>query len=220
MFDAYIAIVAPLFILVPVVVAICKYRWLSPAAKVIFAYLILSGIVNALAISLANHGINNMALLHLFTLLEFSMITFFYRIISLRTFYPYSIFLFASLCILNAVFLQPVYEHNTYSRSLEALLIIIMAVFLFYKLLNEATDSRWYKNSLVWFNMALLLYFSGSLFLFLFSKLLDYNRQANEIAWFMHATLVILMYLLFAIGFWQNNTTQIYNREIIHSGRD
>ena len=210
MFDAYIAIVAPLFILVPVVVAICKYRFLSPAAKVILAYLVVSGIVNALAIGLANHGINNMPLLHLFTLLEFSMLTFFYRIISLRTFYPYSIFLFAALCVLNAVFFQPVYEHNTYSRSLEALLIIVMAVFFFYKMLNEATVSRWYQSSLVWFNMALLLYFSGSLFLFLFSQLLTYNRQANEIAWFMHATLVILMYLLLAIGFWQTKTNDYH----------
>jgi hypothetical protein len=49
-------------------------------------------------------------------------------------------------------------------------------------------------------NTALLLYFAGAFFLFMFARMLWY-KPGDILIWRIHATLVLLMYLLFTAAF-------------------
>ncbi|HYC29801.1 MAG TPA: hypothetical protein VEB42_13305, partial [Chitinophagaceae bacterium] len=80
----------------------------------------------------------------------------------------------------------------------EGFIIGGLAMIFFFRQLNA--DAK-YPETVLWINAGLLLYFSGSFLLFLFFEVLANNRSANNLAWVLHATLVLLMYILFAIGF-------------------
>ena len=58
-----------------------------------------------------------------------------------------------------------------------------------------------YPNN--WIVTGLMLYFAGAFFLFLLANytLAGANRHARNIIWDAHATLVLIMYLLMAVGF-------------------
>jgi hypothetical protein len=217
MLKLYIGIIIPLSILIPLIVALYRYHQLPAPAKSIFHYLVFSGVINCIAIIMARNGINNLPLLHLYTMAEFVLLTIFYRQVFSRRierlFYPYLAAIFAVFCIVNAVFFQPVFSYNTYPRTIESLLLIIMALLFFYKMLSSEQEGAWYKNTFTWFNIGLLLYFSGSLSLFLLSDVLLKNKQLNEMAWIIHATLVLVMYLLFASGFLNCKKLNIHHPE-------
>jgi hypothetical protein len=205
MLRLYIGIIIPLSILIPLIVALYRYHQLPGPARSIFHYLIFSGIINCIAIVLARNGINNLPLLHLYTVAEFALLTVFYRQVfappAKRLLYPYGAIVFAVFCVINAIFFQSLFSYNTFPRTIESLLLIIMALLFFYKMLSAEQEGAWYKNMFTWFNIGLLLYFSGSLSLFLLSDVLLRNKQLNEIAWIIHASLVLVMYILFAGGF-------------------
>lgn len=202
----YIGILIPLSILVPLGVAIFRYRLLPSPAISIFIYLVLSGCANGIAIVMARNGMNNLPLLHFYTVLEFIVLALFFRQVMphrLAKIIPYLLSAFAAYCIINAIAFQSVFTYNTYPRALEALLLIISALSVFYKMLSGDEDLPWFKNPVTFFNIGLLFYFSGSLSLFLLSQALLKNAYLNQIAWVVHATLVFLMYMLFAAGFLQ-----------------
>jgi hypothetical protein len=217
MLKLYIGIIIPLSILIPLIVALYRYHGLPGPAKSIFHYLVFSGIINGIAIILARNGINNLPLLHLYTMAEFTLLTMFYRQVFSprigRVLYPYLAAVFAVFCIINAIFFQSVSSYNTYPRTIESMLLIIMALLFFYKMLSSEQEGAWYKNTFTWFNIGLLLYFSGSLSLFLLSDVLLKNKQLNEIAWIIHATLVLVMYMLFAGGFLHCKRTKMHHQE-------
>jgi hypothetical protein len=111
--------------------------------------------------------------------------------------------LFPLFCIVNILFLQGIDRHNTYSRPLEAIMFIALSVCYWWYAGNEESSDAWTSVPVNWILSGLLLYFSSSFFLFVFSNYLagKYSLSVNELVWNIHATLVVIMYFLFTIGF-------------------
>jgi len=197
----YLSVIVPASILLPIIAGVWRYRQLPGSARLILAYLVVAGIVDVAATLLADRRINNMPLLHMYTVVEFIMIlTFYYHLltgkikIAIRWMMP----LFLLLCIVYALFIGTIYKYNVLPRSLEGFIIGGLAMIFFFRQLNVNIQ---YPETVLWINAGLLLYFSGSFLLFLFSEVLINNRAVSRLAWVLHATLVLLMYILFAIGF-------------------
>ena len=75
----YTSIIVPGAILLPLIIAIIRKGYWGTPEKVVFVYLLTSGLFNVLAVLLAARHINNLPFLHLYTVLEFLLITgFFY----------------------------------------------------------------------------------------------------------------------------------------------
>ena len=207
MYLYYITYVVPLTILFPLIIGGFRYGSFDTKLRTIFYYLVLSAIISFTSIALAESGQNNLPLLHLFTLLEGVLILLFYQ--KCLDSYLHRIFFliagtgFVCFCFIDSLFIQNIFKFNTYSRFAEAFMIVCLALYFFYVTLGIETKEQWYRNSLILVNIGLLLYFSSSLLLFLFSQVLLSNRQINIAAWVIHATLVMIMYILFAIGFLQ-----------------
>lgn len=193
-------IIAPATILFPILAALVRFPALGRAARTVFVYLIVAGLVNTSATLMAKKGIRNLPLLHAFTLVEFVLVSFFYyslfprrRVILLVT-----MGIFALLCLVNSIFLQSIWTYNSYTRSLEAILICLLGVLYF---LDNMEREKPHPIGANWFNTAFLLYFAGAFFLFLLSNLIVGNKAANTVIWNIHATLVLLMYLMQGVGF-------------------
>jgi len=204
MLTTYMGVVVPSTILIPVGAGVQRYRHLK-TARVIFIYLLVGGLFNIWAILLARKHINNLPIFHLYTIFEFLTITLFYRkILPGRTIHrilTILLFLFPAWAILNALFFQNIHMNNSYARTPEALLIIGMSITWLLTSEEHPNELGWTGNAANWINTGLMLYFSGSLFLFAFSNFIISHRLMNTYIWNIHATLVLIMYLLFTAGF-------------------
>ncbi|UII33681.1 hypothetical protein LVD17_07600 [Fulvivirga ulvae] len=67
-------------------------------------------------------------------------------------------------------------------------------------------------DPLFWVNSAILLYFSGVLFLFLFFEpLAKVNEASAVISYMFHNVLLVLKNVLFAVGFWKSRSFTAIN---------
>lgn len=207
----FMGLIVPASVLIPISIALIKYKRADRVLLLIFYYLLLDGAVNLIAVVLSDYQINNLPLLHIYTILEFLLLSFFYiKILKdplARNIIKFLMLIFPVLCVINFLFFQSIFRFNTYTRPLEVLLIMAYCLTYFAQA-NEANDIKaWSSNSIIWINIGILLYFSGALFVYSFSNLTTaYTspkyKLVNLFIWDIHAGLLLCMYLLFSWGFY------------------
>ncbi|HYF33351.1 MAG TPA: hypothetical protein VD993_19635 [Chitinophagaceae bacterium] len=205
--------VAPYATLPAIIIGLVKFRTFPVALKVITIHVLIAGLVDLAGTLLWHYRINNLFLLHIYTIEECGLILLFYSYLLSDT-VPRRIFLYVFLgfmvfSIANSIFLQPLTRNNTYARSIEAAIIICCAVLFFYKMLSESRLKAPGQSPYFWINTGLLIYFSGSLVLFTLSNYIrgPQYRQLRLDIWTLHAFFAILLYLFIAIGLWKHRRT-------------
>lgn len=199
----FLRVIAPACILIPLVAALVFRKKWTPALRVLFYYLVFAGLINLISTIMATYRINNLPLLHLYTAVEFCAIAYVYYLapvpVFARRIFGILLILFPLLCLLNVLFLQPPTEFNSNVRTLESILIAGISLFYLGRTVAGERD-LWSRDPYNWISMGLLLYFSGSLFLFSFANLLieESSAGARLILWNLHGVLVVVMYLFIA----------------------
>lgn len=203
----YMGVIVPMSVVIPIVFAIVKYRHFNAPLTIIFSYLLFAGMVNACAAALAFRHINNLPLLHVYTIFEFLFLgVFFYLVIQrqrLRKIILGSLLLFPVYCLINFTLIQGLYVFNSYTRPVEAILLLSFSLVYFYIQTNDNHDLGWHTQPKTWMVIGILIYFSSSLIQFSFSNIVSVHVSANTklVIWAFHATLVLIMYILFTVGF-------------------
>ncbi|MBN8679584.1 MAG: hypothetical protein J0M29_15245 [Chitinophagales bacterium] len=174
----------------------------------IAGYVFLGGLIQLSSSYVKNQGNNNLWLLHLYTPLEFICILWFYSLVLVslakRKWFVWLGLGFAVLSALNTAFLQPALTFNTYARSLEGILVIILCLSWCYQTLTEMKIRALQQDPVFWTNTGFLLYFSGNVLLFAFSNyILNINHALNQYIWAFHALFSILLYFFITIGLWK-----------------
>ncbi len=199
---------ATYFIALPVAVALFKYRHLGTTMRIMAFYVFLGGIIQVSSSYLNAQRQNNLWLLHLYTPLEFVCIIWFYSKV-LHGFLKGAVFVwfglgFVVLSALNSAFLQDIGSFNTYARSLQGILVIMLCLSWCYRTLFEMKIKRLEQDPVFWVNTGFLLYFSGNVLLFAFSNyIVNINRTLNLYIWAFHALFSILLYFFITIGLWK-----------------
>lgn len=201
----YLDYVVPGSILIPIAVLLPGYRGAPIYVRILFWYLVVTALVNAAGIIMARNNLPNIWLIHILTAMEsFLLFWFFSHIIkkqSIRTITRFLMIVFPLFCIINLLFIQGTRNFPSYTRPAEALLFI--ALCMIYWAQESDEERSWAAVPSNWFVTGLFLYFSGAFIIFLFSSYLAgyVSFKVMDIAWYTHATLILLMYILFAIGF-------------------
>ncbi len=199
---------ASFFIAVPLTVAILRFRHLGTAMKIMACYVFLGAFIQYYSSYESAQKHNNLWLLHYYTPLEFACICWLYSHV-LKDFVRTSAFWvlglgFACLSALNSLFLQDIDTFNTYARSLEGILVILLCLIWFFRTLTELKIKRLEQDPVFWVNTGFLLYFSGNVLLFAFSNyIIHINRALNLYIWAFHALFSILLYFFITIGLWK-----------------
>lgn len=202
--------VAPYATLPAILIGSAKFRSLPVALRIVTIHVLIAGMVELAATILWNYRVNNLFLLHVYTIEECGLILLFYSYLLRDVMDPrkflYVFLGFMVLSILNSIFLQPLTRNNTYARSIEALIIIICAVSYFYKELGESKLKSPGRTPYFWINTGFLIYFSGSLVLFTLSNYIrgPQYKQLRLDVWTLHGFFAILMYALIAVGLWKH----------------
>lgn len=203
--DILTAVVVPLSILVPIITFLPKYKYAGKETKTIFYYLIFAGLVNATAIYLSSRNIRNLPLLHVYTIGETIFFLSYFLLIfenkTIRKILYGAVILLPIAFILNFLFFQSIYEFNTYTRPVEAILITSICLMFLY---NSGFVEDFLKQPKSWINIGILIYFPTATIIFILSNYFVFvssNRTLNDIIWDVHSLLVFAMYLAFARGF-------------------
>lgn len=191
-------------IVIPIICGLILYKHLPAYGRVLLSYLFLSILAELLSSYLGSAKINNMPVLHIYTVAQFLLIIWFFKEVfssALISRYLYIIAVaFVLFAICNTLFIQSIYEFNSYSRSTEAIIIILICLYFFKQQLSK--EIAWTKEPMTWFVLGFFIYFSSSLTIFIVSNVvLSLSIYFEWIMWNIHATIELIMYLLFTRGF-------------------
>lgn len=193
-------------ILIPASLSIILFKRQAPPLKYLSILLFIGVFVELFARILLSYKASNLPLLHLYIPIEFALLGWMYQLYLHRLYpryiIPLIIVIFTLFSVVNSVFIQSIKTFNTNARAVENLLLIIFAVSYFYKLLKELKIRYLEKNPMFWINTGILIYFSGSLFLFIFSNYSIIDKSISRLTWIIHAFLNIFINIIYSIGLW------------------
>lgn len=205
----YLSKVVPASILLPLAPALTRYRNNPKEFKVIAWFLIIGGITNVVTSIMAMKVMNNMPVLHFYTLAEtIILLVFYHEIFKGKKLGRYTIGMmvgFGIFFIIAISTFQNVREYNNYSKSIESMLLIFLSLSYFIMSLDHTHDvNSTYRKALTYINSGILIYFSGSLIIFVLYIIFQPNRSLSILVWDIHGTILLLMYVLFSIGLWKH----------------
>lgn len=100
--------------------------------------------------------------------------------------------------VVNYFWIQTPFLINSYSIAVSSILFIFLSLLYFRVLLKELPETFVHRIPMVWINIAVLIYYSGNLFLFML-----YNYLMSGV-WLLHNILVLVMNILFFVSIWQS----------------
>ncbi|MDB5001402.1 MAG: hypothetical protein JWR76_2479 [Mucilaginibacter sp.] len=206
----YITYIVPLSVLIPLVTALINFKYLSKPFKIIFWFVLFSGVINTFSMMLVDvfHK-QNLIIFHLYTIFEFVMLSIFYCCFQNkrgRNIITWVLGIFTILYLVNFYF-QSISINNTYTHSLSAIIIIAYSMQFIFKQSEKYDKANWGYDGLNWINTGILIYYSSCLFLFMTSNyFLTASKFIGELIWTTHDTILFLEYILFAIGFYKCKT--------------
>ncbi|MCJ8210726.1 hypothetical protein MUY27_13495 [Mucilaginibacter sp. RS28] len=212
-FNFFTSYIVPASTLLPIGAGFIYFNKLNKPLKALLAYLLMAFIMNVIGTTMAHYDINNLPALHLYTLLEAVFILLYYRyafdspVVNRWT--TICIIFFSTACIINALFFQSIYEFNTNTRPVGALMIIIFsAAYLAYQ--NSIPNRELVTSSGRIVAGGFLLYFCSAIFQFIFTEALRHTtpRSIRIMIWDIHAALVFIMYMIFLIAIIRHGRSQ------------
>jgi hypothetical protein len=202
----YITYITPGAIIISIIYALLRFKLLTHPLKVLFYFLIFSGISNAANIILVDNHIHTVVFLQIYNPFEFAFISWFYDLVfngKWRKIIALTVGVFTILCILNLLFVQNGVEVGTYTGTLEAVLIIGYSMLYLNEQSHIENNEAWENNALNWINIGFLIYYGCSLFMLISTNfLLHAGLRINNIVWSIYDTFLLIQYLLFAAGFY------------------
>ncbi len=198
-------------LLLTITIGILRIKYLKNELKFIWYFILLGAFSEASTrtISYFHPTLNILPGLHLYTILEFITIGLFYHTyfgnFFNRKILPFTLLGFILLSIINAFWIQGIFNFNTYASGLEGILIIFLSLSCFYKMLIELDTRDPTKQPIFWINSGFLFYFAGSLFIFILSNFIKEDNYLLSLAWGMHAFLMLILHIFLAIGLWHSH---------------
>lgn len=208
----YLGYFIPAATLIPITAGLVFYKQINKPLRILLVFLSASFVLNVMGNILSRHHINNLPGLHFYTIVEevTIMLYFLYAFEKgdITKWIKAAMVIFPVICIINFSFFQSIYEFNTYTRPLDAIIIIIFTT------AYMAMQSSFKNRELITRSGRLvaagfMIYFCSSLFQFIFSNIISKNASRNIklLIWDLHGTFVLIMYLLifWAIIYERNN---------------
>jgi len=198
----YLGYFVPACTLLPLVAGLIYYRQINKPLRVLLIYLTMSFVVNVVGSILAEYSINNLPLLHFYTMAEVVTVMLYYIHAfgegDIRKWIKAVMVVFPVICVVNLLFFQSINEYNTYTRPLGAIIIVLFSGVYMAEQSNIKSPELVTRSGRT-IAAGLMIYFCSSLFQFIFSNIVSKNASKfiTMLIWNIHGTFVLIMYLLF-----------------------
>jgi hypothetical protein len=197
-------------IFLPTLIGLYLFKKLIKEFQVLTIYLFLFGLVELSNYILGQQQIKTIFILHLFIPVEFMFLAYIFQLnfdnwLS-KKIVILIIFFFTLLSILNSIFLQSIDSFPSYTRYLESILLILLSLTYFYQVFTELKVEKLWEEGMFWFSTGLLIYYSGTMILYLSSNYLMKTVDMKLFAFFFNLVQSVchfLMYSLFTVAIWK-----------------
>ncbi len=195
-----------LSVVIPIAIATYSFIRLERYLRLLYILLWLSFVIDILLELLIMAGwlSSNIPFFHFYTVAEFTLYSLLYKEV-LRDVKPLMAMLIVAFLLFKLSDLWLITrpdQPDTAAMTLESIIIIFYCFLYFDQLLKEKLIMYLTRHPMFWINSGVLVYFSGSFFLFLFSPYIFKNEGSVDIYWSFHAVLSLLKNLSFAIAFY------------------
>ena len=207
-FLKYLNDVSTYIVFVPFFVMLVNYESVKTTLMPLFVLFIIALIVEILNDICFRLGRTNLPLLNLYTVIEFTAISLFYRnffkLYFKTNFFLLPIGLFVLLGYFD-FYLNGVNSYGNILTTVESVVFTFYSLFLFYYILKHLLFDDLLSSGIFWINSAIIIYFAGNLILFVFSDYIMFNLpKENFFLWSsIHSVINIFFNILIAIGFWK-----------------
>lgn len=209
----YTTYIVPWSVFIPAIFGLLYYKYLPLPYRIILGFVIFSGLVNSVNLFMMHIlHMQTIIIFHIYAVFEFLFLSMFYRCFQNKTgrnFIAALMALFTVLCVVNFVFFQKINAINTYTRTFEAVIIMAYCVQFIFTQSDIDMEKKWGENGLNWINAGILIYYSSGIFLFMSSNyLIHADIIFNDIVWAIIDTMLVVEYILYAIGFYKCRAQQ------------
>ena len=191
----------------PLVIGLLRIKRLQIIQRYVLALVVFSILVELAAVVLGRFlHLRNLPLLHVFSAVQFTLL---WLIFAQRLIPPFSKKIFSGIlavfwlfAIVCAIWIDGIYNFNAHARSFGAILIIIFCLSYFYQRLRMLDLENLEADPLFWVTTGSLIYFSGSLILFIISNYILPNEAMSISIWGVHGIFNTFNNLFFMIALW------------------
>ncbi len=196
-------------ILFPLIAGILRFKYFSRGMKWLFYFVVLGSITETTVMvdkSFLTIFPNSMPIGHLYIALSLFFAGMFYLHVLKDFVKPKTIWsvliIFEVFALVNVLFIQSPENYPSVSGSLSALILVVFAVLLFAKIMNEGKIKTLSQEPVIWINSAILLYYTSSFFYhILFNILIDQSYEFLSLASDFYKLFNVIFYTLVGIGF-------------------
>lgn len=197
-----LAYIGYFFLLINLLLFSSQFFKESKAYKIFTIYLALVLVIQVWAETLSQQRSSNLFLSHFYFIGQLVLLSFFYKSILKQNGAQPKIVFGSSLLVLLIIGVQFIFDVSLFFRFnlleivVSSLVLIMLASFHFYNLLNE-------KKEFYYLNIGILIYLLGSTILFLVGNLMTTLSPAlNQIPWIINSILYII-YQFFILFDWK-----------------
>ncbi len=189
----------------PIAVLLVNYKHASPAFRPLGLLLFVNLAFFVATYYFATRRMNNLFLLNILTLNEFVFYSLFFLKLDKRNRFGEGLVRFGLIIVpvslVNIIFVQGLFRYNSYTIPLQGIFIILycIAYLVYFASLGETARTPTIVLALV----SILLYFSGTFFLFLFDQLVFIKSILSKQLILVNYVFSILSNLILAVAFWR-----------------
>lgn len=191
--------------IVPISIAFLFFKTLTRPVRVLGLLLAISLVTDLTTFYLNVRQINNVGFMNVYTIFELGFYAFFYSLILENYSHKKAILIGLVLVFLVTVGLtfnaDLNLQMNDVTLAIESLTIIATSLIYFDVMLKKMDYAKVWDNPFFWINSAILFYFAGSFFVFIFSNYLDASIEFN--LWTIHTIVRIIFISVLTIGIWK-----------------
>lgn len=193
-------------VLIPLSVAMIKWKKMWNEWKLICLILVLSLVADLLSLALIQYRINTYLIVNIYLISQFSLLVLTFRKqFRNQRVVDVILILFVFFYLVNVTFFQGPKVFNSVSNVVACLILIAFCLFYFYRLLNDLPIVHIQQLPMLWIAFAVLTYYGGNFFLFLVKNYLTYGEAgSHKVMWILHNLLNIIKNILFAVALWQS----------------
>lgn len=195
-------------VLVPIVIGLYRGVFKRDNLRYVLILLLVSIIVELTNIIFLFQNILTLWLFNIFTICEFVLLWMFYTRFTRQgrsdRVNLFILFIFLLVAFIDFVYVNGTEKINNITVSVESITLIIYSLISFYLIMNRMLFDKLVEEPFFWINIAVLFYFSGSLFLFLFGNyLISQGNKAYMEMYKIHTFVNAVWYFFISIGFWK-----------------
>ena len=196
--------------LIPVIIGGYNYAKISKSLKYLYFFVVLGALAELSNFLMSKvFGIHhNMPIGNVYFFFAFLLLGLYFKYLYkgfIQQKYIVTLIVVYEVCfVANLVFIQSISEYPALLKGIGDLMVLSLVVVFFHKTMLEAKHERIWQEPLIYINLAILLYFSGSLFYsILFNLVIEYAASFAVFSQNYFYVLNGVFYLLIARGFWK-----------------